>query len=317
MWQVEGKTIRICCHDQPLSETSDLVDSSCAALSFLGGYYSPICKAIVFQTRKHGEPTSKGSLIPFGEFMTHLQGEKRSVVRTRLLRSKQALSVVVDHIQRAFGLPIDQTLQDVHAHIDTFRLPEPLPWLGDPEEAVQCLSCEGWYNFRRMEKGKKQLGVLQYHWRQRKKKDSKNACEEKHSKHPSWTLAAFEYKGDEYRPLRFQMADDWHSELETSLHPPQPLIHPILPSRYIPPAYMTDLGWWQTFEAYGKSAKDLQPLRGLPLLSRAKKYQSDSEPQRIELGLCVLYEEVMSYLLHAEKKINDAHVSLRSDLTLG
>lgn len=62
----------------------------------------------------------------------------------------------------------------------------------------------------------------------------------------------------------------------------------LLPSTYIPPAYMTDLDWWQTFEAYGKSAKDFQPLCGLLLLLREKKYQSNSELQWIELGLCAL-----------------------------
>ena len=90
MWWVNSNATHICCHDQPLSDAS-FVDSGCAALSFLSGYYSPICKAIVFQTMAHGEPVSRGSLVPFAEFLKHLWGEKRGLVHARLNRSKQVL----------------------------------------------------------------------------------------------------------------------------------------------------------------------------------------------------------------------------------
>ena len=270
----------------------------------------------------HGEPVSRGSLVPFAEFLKHLQGEKRGLIHARLNQSKQVLETVVDHIQCAFGLPIDQSLDDLCSHIDTLHLSEPLPWLGDPKEAVQCLSCKGWYKFCRTENTTtKRLGILLSHWRWKGSK-SKKTCKEEHSNHVSWTLPAFEYKGDMYRPLCFQMADNWELLRATttstgSLPLPKHLPHPLLPLSYIPPVYATDLGWWQTFESFGKSAKDLHLLHGILSLSRAKKYPAKAEPQQIELGLCALYEEVLLYLLHAEKRISDVHVSLHSNLTLG
>ena len=123
-----------CRHDEELP-ADGLAYRGCAVLEFIGMYWSPILRCIVY-------PAKRKIL---------LRNELRMEIFRHVELSCQGLSLpqatLFDHITGSFGIG-EETLEEIYARLHSVTTQYPIPGLAEPSLSHQCPLCHHWYERR-------------------------------------------------------------------------------------------------------------------------------------------------------------------------
>ena len=128
-----------CRHDEEPPADS-LAYGGCAVLEFMGMYWSPILRCIVYP--------AKCKILLYNELGMEIS--------RRIEQSHRGLSLsqetLFDHITCSFSME-EETLEEVYARLHSVVVQHPIPGLAKPSLSHQCPLCHRWYKRRRSSRG--------------------------------------------------------------------------------------------------------------------------------------------------------------------
>ena len=113
----------------------EIVDASCAGLSFLQMYYCFAVSSLVL--------IPKQSLVPLGELEAEISAFYPKL--HQIVKNGITWPVFIKHISRHFGIPETQTRQDLMAENSQELCSMQIPGLEEPRRAVQCPGCKRFF----------------------------------------------------------------------------------------------------------------------------------------------------------------------------
>lgn len=294
-----------CTHqNSPALDKQELVDSSCAVLSYFSAYYSPICGAIV--------SIERSSILP----MNIIHARLTQSLSMRVKTSGHKLEDLIEHIRTTFSIPSTQTIDTINKELSYRRFTTLPPGLPEPQKARRCPTCKGWYS--------EQVQVLQglkNHWNKSglvlcgqvdsegRLKEAKGRRKHNNGAHyfeSAYTSMAFKsVTSPNNRSMRLVMSEDWV--------PPTPVPqkeerYMPAPTPYTPPAFLVDLGW---IDHIRELNMPIPVLLGYLSLPTPRLYVQGLRARTFEDGLAVLVKVIKAYLVHADIRVSTFHGRLR------
>jgi hypothetical protein len=280
------------------------VDGSCAALSYFSGmFYSPIINLLV-------SPRFR-TAIPFSQLQHFLKTKEKVALKFALSSNHITLDLLLEHFSSVFQIDLEQTVESATQELSGLELHYPIPTLAEPVQAIRCTGCLGWYN----SSNNRWLGGIKAHWYY-----SNSTCpklpplQERDNPPRRWTLPLFQgLLGKQLLSARVPMVPSWNPQGYTPIY----ARNEDVVVTYSAPEWISDLGWQDYMESLNARPSALLQLISLPSEQTVNSWPDDSTGHLVESGLCVVHEFMRSYLIRADKLVNQSHPSLRGIITAG
>ncbi|KAG6843947.1 hypothetical protein H0H87_011483 [Tephrocybe sp. NHM501043] len=289
-------------HHSPPLEKSELVDSSCAVLSFFGCFYSPTLGSIV--SRK------LNSIIP-RDFW-----DKRFKVPS----TGQDFKDLVKHIEQAFGISEDQTIEKIYEPIKDVAFSRLPPGLPAPSVAWRCPHCKLWYTAQFPSQPTTTWGGLRSHWKRNPNcKIQIEALKQQGLADHGCQEALFQkaYASNVFSTvqvacsLRLFMARDWEpSSLPTVI----PRLYAPPPITAAPPGFLVELGWKDLVDDLDIPLPTLLSFLSLPM---PRLYVANEQRGQFEVALSIVVRILKTYLQHIDNLLSTYHGRVREEITRG